>query len=150
MWIYRGEELSTIPKGYVGFVYTITNIQTNKKYIGRKLFNFTKTKTVKGKKIKVLSDSLWLSYTGSNTLLNEEIKISGRDNYSFEVIYLCHTKSEMNYLESKEIFLKDALLRDDYFNQWISCKITRMHLQKYSKKLSDEHLQNVKTDTINN
>ena len=58
---------------YYGFVYMITNLSNNKKYIGKKFFYSTKTKQVKGKKKreKVFSD--WKSYYGSNQTLKDEV-----------------------------------------------------------------------------
>lgn len=62
-WTYRGLpfDSSLIGKN-VGFVYIITNLQTGKRYIGKKVFLFTKR--VKGKRTKVESD--WREYYGSN------------------------------------------------------------------------------------
>ena len=52
-WLLNGEVFDSeqIDK-YVGFVYLITNLTNKKKYIGKKLFQFSKTKQVKGKKKK--------------------------------------------------------------------------------------------------
>ncbi len=50
MWIYNNKPLEEIPEKAYGYVYLITNNQTGKKYIGKKLFWFSKTKQVKGKK----------------------------------------------------------------------------------------------------
>ena len=38
MWIYKDKEVSDEDiQGYVAFVYLITNLQSGKKYIGKKL-----------------------------------------------------------------------------------------------------------------
>ena len=42
MWYYNGKEFNETPDDYQGFVYKITNINTDKKYIGKK--NFWKPK----------------------------------------------------------------------------------------------------------
>ena len=57
-----------------GFVYLITNLENNRKYIGKKLFWFSKTKQIKGKKkkYKVLSD--WQTYYGSNDELKKYLE----------------------------------------------------------------------------
>ena len=43
-------------KSYVGFVYLITEIDTNKKYIGRKYFYQLRKKKGKSKRVKSESD----------------------------------------------------------------------------------------------
>ena len=43
-WTYRGQEVSEIPEGIEGFVYIITNTTNNRKYIGKKLAKFKKTR----------------------------------------------------------------------------------------------------------
>jgi hypothetical protein len=35
-WTYRGKEITEIPDEYEGFVYLITNLTNNQKYIGKK------------------------------------------------------------------------------------------------------------------
>ena len=58
-WIYEGKELLEVPDGYMAFVYLITNKLTGKRYIGKKLFYFSKQKTVKGKKKRTKVESDW-------------------------------------------------------------------------------------------
>ena len=45
MWKYKGEIVEDIGN-YIGFVYMITNLRINKRYIGKKNFYFSKTKQV--------------------------------------------------------------------------------------------------------
>jgi hypothetical protein len=75
MWIFNGKTFTTQMIGdNVGFVYLITNKENNKKYIGKKLFKFTRTKKRKNKRnVKVLKDSDWLSYYGSNEELKKDL-----------------------------------------------------------------------------
>ena len=37
MWIYENKLYDEAPKKYMGFVYLITDLTTNRKYIGKKL-----------------------------------------------------------------------------------------------------------------
>jgi hypothetical protein len=125
-WFYRGKEIDEeFADGWVGFVYLITNKLNGRKYIGKKLFSFTRRKAVKGskRKKKVLIPSDWNVYYGSNKELNEDVKIHGPDNFKREIIRLCSTKSECNYYEAKEQFLTDAIIRDDYYNQYIQVRV---------------------------
>ena len=50
-WLYKGNEVDEIAEEYIGFVYLITNTIDGKKYIGKKLAQFRKTRPpLKGKK----------------------------------------------------------------------------------------------------
>ena len=82
-------------------------------------------KTKKKKRTRVSSD--WLSYTGSNDILNEDIKKGHQIRK--EILHLCSSKGWCSWYESKEIFNRDALLDDKYYNHWISCKIRKNHLK---------------------
>ena len=114
-WIYKGEVFSDVDK-YVGFVYIITNLRTDKKYIGKKLFHFAKTKQVKGKKKRYKVDSDWQDYFGSNDELNEHVKVLGPDAFRREIIRLCTSKGEMSYFEAKYQFQYDVLESDQWYN----------------------------------
>ena len=43
-WKYKRQIVESLPEDCVGFVYIITNTITGKKYIGKKLAKFSKTK----------------------------------------------------------------------------------------------------------
>ena len=66
-WQYNDTDFTEdkIENSY-GFVYLITNLENNRKYIGKKLFWFSKTKMVKGKRKKVKVPSDWQTYYGSS------------------------------------------------------------------------------------
>jgi len=49
-WVYNGSNITEAPEGAIGFVYLVTRLDTGRKYIGKKLLTFMKTKVVKGKK----------------------------------------------------------------------------------------------------
>ena len=51
-------------------------------------------------------------------------------NYKKEILHLCKNLSELSYRETKEIFVQDALLRDDFYNSWVSCRINANNLKK--------------------
>jgi len=136
MWFYNGKEFQDSDiSDYEGFVYIITNLSNNRKYIGQKKFyNKITKKPLKGKNrkrhSKIISD--WKDYYGSNDELLNEINELGKDNYRREIIHLCKGKAEMNYLESKEIFSRDSLISNDYYNSWVSCKINKNQLRKFN------------------
>jgi hypothetical protein len=132
-WYYYNTEneiSSEDTEGYYGFVYLITENKTGKKYIGRKYFTKSKTKQVKGKKKKIRVASDWEDYYGSNKDLLQEIEEKGKESFTREILYLCKTRSETNYFETFEIFTRHALLKDNYWNQWVSCRIRKNHVMK--------------------
>jgi|TARA_R110000822_G_scaffold256539_1_gene382311 hypothetical protein len=118
---------------FAGFVYLITEKDSNMKYIGKKFFWSKVTKPpLKGKKNKrrSLKESDWRDYYGSNELLKENVIANGVENYRREILRLCKTKGECSYYEAKCQFDHDALLRDDYYNRFIGCKIHASHVGK--------------------
>jgi len=129
MWTYRNKPFNEDDaQQFMGFVYIITNLTNNKKYIGKKLFTKSKRKQVKGKIKRTRATSDWETYWGSNKILQEEVKTIGESNFIKEILHLCKTKSECAYMETHEIFLHGALLDSSYYNEWCSCKITKSHL----------------------
>ena len=133
MWHYKGREFTVeqIEDNY-GFVYQITNRATAKKYIGKKFFWSTRRlPPLKGKTRrrvkKVQSD--WMDYYGSNEELKLLVEKQGRDVYHREILRLCKTKGECSYYEAKLQFEYDVLLTDDYYNEFIGCKIHAKHIK---------------------
>lgn len=128
MWLYQGKEFTEdMIQDNIGFVYIILNHTNNKSYIGKKLFTKSKTfqKNKKKKRKRVASD--WLTYTGSNEKLNEDIQ--NGHVITKEILHLCKSKGFCTYLESKEILTRDCLLSENFYNFWLSCKIRRTHLK---------------------
>lgn len=128
-WLYNNQPFTPEQaEGYYGFIYLITNKLDGKKYVGRKYLTKAATKQVNGKKKKIRKSSDWETYWSSSDLLKEQVKTLGEENFTREILHLCKTRSECNYLETKEIFLREALLREDYINAWVSCKIHKAHV----------------------
>jgi len=133
MWYMNDEPYDETPEEYQGFVYLITEIDTNKKYIGKKFFwkpkILPKTKTRK-RRVKTRVESDWRNYYGSSNEVKLLVEKKGVDNYKRTILYLCKTKGECSYYEAKLQFEYDVLLRDDYYNEFIGCKIHSKHLRK--------------------
>ena len=126
-WYYDGvpfDEDGT----HFGYVYLIENLTNGRKYIGRKYFTKAGYKQVNGKRKKIRKPSDWKTYYGSNETLKEDVSILGEDKFVRTILHLCKTKSECAYLETKEIFARDALISPTYYNDWVQCKIRRAHL----------------------
>jgi hypothetical protein len=126
LWTYQGKTIEEIPEGYIGFVYLIINLTNNKKYIGKKLAQFKKSKPpLKGKKNrrKFTVESDWRDYWGSSDRLNEDIKSLGEDKFTREILFFCKSKAELSYLEAKEQFDRRVLESDDYYNGIINVRV---------------------------
>ena len=130
MWTYNNKPFTEIPDGYVAFVYVITNTVTNRKYVGKKLFKFTRTSKKKGKRVKKQVDSDWIDYYGSNKELLSHVDLFGKEKFKREILYLCKSKGEASYMEAKEQFNRDALISENYYNEWIMVRVRKSHIKK--------------------
>ena len=130
MWIYEGREVDEDQiNGYTGFVYLITNLTNNRRYIGKKLFTSTRTKMVKGRRRKVKKDSDWRDYYGSNAILKQDVDRLGPDSFRREILYLCKSKGTANYLEMREQIDRRVLESDDWYNNQIYVRVHRSHIK---------------------
>lgn len=136
-WTYQNQLVETLPEDCVGFVYLITNITTQRKYIGKKLAKFSKTtqKTVKlkngtkkKKKIRSKVDSDWREYYGSSPELTKDVESQGIDNFTREILYYCKSKSECSYVEAREQFSRRVLESKDYYNGHIQVRVHGSHI----------------------
>ena len=133
MWTYNGSEYNETPEDYQGFVYIITELDTNKKYLGKK--NFWRPKVLpknskRSRRVRTRVESDWRLYFGSNKELRCLVEERGETNYRREIIKLCRTKGEMSYFEAKAQFDNDVLFSDEWYNEFIGCKIHSRHLKK--------------------
>ena len=108
-----------------GFIYLITNLTNNKKYIGCKMLQkVIKRKPLKGKKNKrhETIESDWKTYTSSSNELNKDIESLGKENFKFEIIDFAYSKSHLKYLEAKYQFDNDVLLSESWYNGIINLR----------------------------
>ena len=131
-WFYDDKLFEETPEDYQGFVYEIVDLYNNKRYIGKK--NFWKPKILpknskRSRRVRTRVESDWKTYYSSNKEL--QLLAETNDEVLFEIILrLCKTKGEMSYYEAKLQFDNDVLLRDDYYNEFIGCKIHAKHLRR--------------------
>ena len=141
-WKYKGKTIDVIPDEYEGFVYLITNLTNNQKYIGKKLAKFKTTKPpLKGKKNKRrgYKESDWRTYYGSSDRLNADVAALGEDKFTREILYLCKGRGEMSYIEAREQFDRRVLETDDYYNGIINVRVGGS--DKLKQALLEQHLQ---------
>src|SRR6056300_283462 len=148
MWTYKGNPVDELPEDCEGFVYIITNLTNNKKYIGKKLAKFKTTKPpLKGKKNKRRStkESDWKDYWGSSDRLNADVTALGPENFTREILYLCKSRAEMSYIEAREQFDRRVLETDDYYNGIINVRVGGS--EKLRQALLEQHIQAKQSNT---
>ena len=138
-WTFQNKIVKTLPEGCEGFVYLITNLINNRKYIGKKLARFKTTKPpLKGRKNKRRGhkESDWRTYWGSSDNLLADVEKLGKDKFTREIIHYCPSRGVLSYLEAKEQFDRRVLETDDYYNGIINVRVG-------SSKVLTEALQKI-------
>ena len=137
-WIYQGNPVEQLPEDCAGFVYIITNLQNQRKYIGKKLAKFRKTRqrTVKLKngskrkrKIRTQVESDWRDYYGSSPELARDIALLGNHQFSREILYFCKSRAQCSYIEAREQFTRQVLESDDWYNGHIQVRVHGSHIR---------------------
>lgn len=132
MWYYENKEFDETPEEYQGFVYRITELDTGKKYIGKKFFWKPKTLPItktRKRRVKTRVESDWRKYFGSSKEVQTLVEEKGAGAFKREILRLCKTKGECSYYEAKLQFKYDVLLSDEYYNEFIGCKIHSRHIK---------------------
>ena len=131
-WFYQNNPIAELPADCVGFVYEITCLENQRKYIGKKLAKFKTTRykmhTQKNgkkirKRIRGAVDSDWRDYYGSSDALHADIKRFGKDRFQRHIIKYCQSKAECSYWEAHEQFAKGVLLSEQYYNGHIRVRV---------------------------
>ncbi len=130
-WLFLKKQIESIdqfPENSFGFIYKITQVDTNKVYIGKKsLYHNKKHKLTKkqlaeqpvtrGRKSTheiIQSESDWKTYYGSSKELIADIKQFGKEKFRREIIYIAKSKKHLTYLELKAQFEYDVLEINSY------------------------------------
>jgi hypothetical protein len=129
MWLYDNKELEVIPEDAYGYVYLITNTATGRKYIGKKLFWFRRTKVVKGKKKRIKVESDWRDYWSSSDEVKADVEKHGADKFVREILHICPNKGLCNYLEAREQMDRRVLETEDYYNGQVQCRVHKTHIK---------------------
>jgi hypothetical protein len=137
-WLYKNKEVIQLPEDCEAFVYLITNLTNDKKYVGKKLAKFKTTKPpLKGKKNKRrgTKESDWRTYWGSNDHLKADVIELGEDKFTREILQYCASRGNLSYVEAEEQFKRKVLLTDDYYNGIINVRVGGSQILK--EALSD-------------
>jgi hypothetical protein len=136
-WLYNNQPVETLPADCVGFVYIITNVTNDRKYIGKKLAKFSRTTqrtvklkngTKKKRKVRSKVDSDWQDYYGSSPELLKDVELLGKDQFRREILYYCKSKAECSYIEAREQFSRRVLESTDYYNGHIQVRVHGSHI----------------------
>ena len=153
MWKYKELELNKIedfPEGTYGFIYLITHTPTGKKYIGKKVLYFNRAKKLTKKEIQILKEerkskgiggriptkrrvikeSDWKTYYGSNREIQTMIKEGKSEEFSREVLLFVTSKKLLTYYETKYLFKYEVLENENYFNRDI---LGKFHVRDFEK-----------------
>ena len=136
-WTHQGKTVEELPKDIAGFVYIIQCIPTGRKYIGKKLARFKRTKTrvvklkngtKKKRKIRDKVESDWREYYGSSKELSADVERLGADQFTREILYYCKSKAECSYIELREQMTRQVLESTDYYNGHVQARIHKSHI----------------------
>ena len=130
-WLYKNSAFTSADIGdFFGYVYCITNLQSGKKYIGRKYF--AQRRKPRGGKRKVTSESDWKKYYGSSDELKADVKRLGKSEFKREILSLHKTLGKVNYEETKQLFLNNVLMEalDDGSPAYYNSNILGRYMKK--------------------
>ena len=137
-WTLDGKKFTSDDIGdFYGYVYRITNLVSGHDYIGRKYFNTVrKLNPLKGfkRKRKVTKETDWQEYWGSSKRLLEDIEKLGKANFKREIICLCESRGDTNYMEAKIQFDEEVLLNPNNYNGIIAIKLGYGSVKNLSEK----------------
>jgi hypothetical protein len=126
-WTYLGKAFESEDiSEYYGFIYRITNTVNGFDYVGRKYFKTIKKRPpLKGKKNKRREtvETDWKDYWGSSARLVEDMARLGKDKFTREIIHLCKSRGETNYMEAYYQFKEGVLLKENNYNGIIQIKL---------------------------
>ena len=136
-WTYKGKVVKELPEDCEAFVYLITNLTNDRKYVGKKLAKFKTTKPpLKGKKNKRrgYKESDWRTYWGSSDHLNNDVAELGEEKFKREILYYCPSRGVASYIEAREQFERRVLETDDYYNGIINVRVGGSKILKEALK----------------
>ena len=132
-WLYKNKEVTEIPTEFIGFVYLITNTTNDRKYIGKKLTQFKRSKKpLKGRtnKRRYTVESDWKDYYGSSDELSADVELLGKEKFKREIMFWCSSKSQLSYIEAREQFTHKVLESKQWYNGHIRVRVHQKGILK--------------------
>jgi hypothetical protein len=127
-----------MPENTFGFIYEVTHLPTDKKYLGKKqLMSVTNKALGKkelalitdkrlSKKKQVIKESDWKTYYGSQSEIKQLIKDGNKEDFKREILCFVPTKKLLTYYETKYLFVNEVLESgSNYFNDNIEGRYFR-------------------------
>lgn len=125
MWLYKGSEINQLtdmpePQPF-GFIYEVTHLPTGRKYLGKKQLISVQNKPLgkkelalltdkrASKKKKVIKESDWKTYYGSNPEIKQLIKEGKQSEFSREILIFVPSKKLLTYYENKFLFINEVI-----------------------------------------
>ena len=132
-WLFDGKEVHNIDiDKYPAMVYCITDLTTDRKYIGKKY--------LKHRKGKGWKESDWRDYWSSSKELQERVWELGTDKFTREIIYLCGNRGSSGYLEAKlQIMLGVLEQPEKFFNGYVSYRFNKTHIKMEGVRKSKQN-----------
>ena len=147
-WIHKNQvvlSVNDMPEGTYGFIYMVSHIPTGKKYLGKKVLYFERTKKLSKKELmalkeerkeqgiggrvplkkKVITESDWKTYYGSQKEILELVKEGNQEDFKREILQYVPDKKQLTYFECKYLFIKEVLEHQEYINDNILAKFYR-------------------------
>ncbi len=138
MWLYKNEVIGSIremPKDTYGFIYQVTHLPSDRKYIGKKVLYFErnvrlgkkelqalkeerKAKGIGGRtplKKKIIKESDWKTYYGSQTEIKDLVKNGKESDFKREILKFVDNKKHLTYFECKYLFIYEVLENNKEF-----------------------------------
>jgi hypothetical protein len=134
MWKYKEQIIENIEdfgeKTPFGFIYIVTHVPTNKKYLGKKSLFHTLNKKLGKKELaqqpitrgrakttkQIVKESDWKTYYGSEDFIKQLIKENKHSEFTREIIQLVYNKKLLTYFECKYQFTYGVLESTDWIN----------------------------------
>lgn len=141
-WTYKGKIIDSVdqmPNKTAGFIYIITDIETKRKYIGRKLVTRAHRRQKNKKIIRSRVESDWKDYWSSSPDLIQLIEDKGPEKFTREILLFAETKGQLNYLEERFLYTVGAMESEEWSNSNIRSK---MYKRNILNKFDIEELTN--------
>ena len=146
MWLFKDkviESIEEMPQDTYGFIYLVTHLPSNRKYIGKKVLYFERNVKIGKKELqalkeerkakgmggrpsskkKVVKESDWKTYYGSQTEIKELVKNGKESDFRREILKFVNSKKHLTYFECKYLFIYEVLENNqEYINDNILAK----------------------------